>query len=309
MVRAATMYYDQGATMELIARRLGTSRSTVSRLLKRARETGLVEINIHLPGSETVGVARRLAARFGVQAHIVPVQRGAAESEVLDQVSRAAGRLLPSLLEPGQTVGVAWGVTTAAVARNTPPHPIPGLTLVQLNGSTTVASSGLDYAGDILSRLAAAFDASVLAFPVPAFFDYKETRQAMWRERSVRRVLTAQAGAALALFSVGAPGGEVRSHVYVGGYLDTADRASLERDGVVGDVCTVFLRADGTFGGIELNARASGPTPALLAAIPRRVCVVAGRHKAVATLAALRAGVVTDLVVDEPTAGAIDALL
>jgi DNA-binding transcriptional regulator LsrR (DeoR family) len=309
MVRAATMYYDQGATMEMIARRLGVSRSSVSRLLKRARETGLVEITIHLPGSESAGVARRLAARFGVASHIVPVVRGASEAEVLDQVARAAGRLLTALLQPGQTVGVAWGVTTAAVARNTAAHPISGLTLVQLNGSTTVASSGLDYAGDILSRLAAAFDASVLAFPVPAFFDYEETRRAMWRERSVRRVLTAQAGAALALFSVGAPGGEVRSHVYVGGYLDASDRAALKRDGVVGDVCTVFLRADGTFAGIGLNQRASGPTPSQLAAIPQRVCVVAGRHKAVALLAALRAGVVTHLVVDEGTAQALDALL
>jgi DNA-binding transcriptional regulator LsrR (DeoR family) len=36
--------------------------------------------------------------------------------------------------------------------------------------------------------------------------------------------------------------------------------------------------------------------------IPRRICVVAGDSKVVPLLAALRAGVITDLVIDEQTA-------
>ena len=39
---AASMYYAQGETMEVIARHLGVSRSTVSRLLARARAEGVV---------------------------------------------------------------------------------------------------------------------------------------------------------------------------------------------------------------------------------------------------------------------------
>ena len=37
--------------------------------------------------------------------------------------------------------------------------------------------------------------------------------------------------------------------------------AALTADGVVGDVCTVFHREDGSFGDIEINRRATGPTP------------------------------------------------
>ena len=50
------------------------------------------------------------------------------------------------------------------------------------------------------------------------------------------------------------------------------------------------------------------PTPAQLARIPRRLCVVAGTGKARATLAALRARAATDLVIDEATARAVLAL-
>ena len=85
-------------------------------------------------------------------------------------------------------------------------------------------------------------------------------------------------------------------------YLEPEDIATLEAEGVVGDVCTVFLRADGTYEDLSLNERATGPTPAELRAIPRRICSVAGDNKVVPLLAALRAGVITDLVIDEQTA-------
>jgi DNA-binding transcriptional regulator LsrR (DeoR family) len=90
--------------------------------------------------------------------------------------------------------------------------------------------------------------------------------------------------------------------VYSAGYLDEEDVRTLHAEGVVGDVCTVFLRADGSYQDVALNARATGPTPAELHRVPRRICVVAGDNKVVPLLAALRSGVVTDLVVDEVTA-------
>src|SRR5690606_24231211 len=125
---------------------------------------------------------------------------------------------------------------------------------------------------------------------VPAFFDYAGTKEAMWRERSVQRVVELQQRADIALFSVGALRGELPSHVYSAGYLEPDDVTRLDREGVVGDVCTVFLREDGTYRDIEINQRATGPAPDQLRAIPRRVCAVAGDNKVLPLRAALRAG-------------------
>ena len=111
--------------------------------------------------------------------------------------------------------------------------------------------------------------------------------------------------ARLVVFGVGALDGALPSQVYAGGHLSASDRAVLRRQRVVGDVCTVLLRGDGSWRDISLNARATGPTPAQLARIPRRLCVVAGTGKARALLAALRARVATDLVVDDATARAV----
>lgn len=302
VLRAASMYYLQDVKMEVIARHLGTSRSTVSRLLKRARQTGLVEITLRPSSTRAPGLGRSISSAFGIETYVVPVPDSAEEIDRLDQVARTTARLLSSWFASDMILGVAWGTTLAAITRRLQPKATRGSVVVQLNGAANTRTSGIEYASDLIASFATAYGAAVRHFPVPAFFDYPETRQAMWRERSVRRVLDEQARADIALFSVGAVSGSLPSHVYSAGYLDIDDVDVLHHQGVVGDVCTVFLRADGSWQDVPLNARATGPTPAQLRRIPRRLCAVAGDTKAIPLLAALRAGVVTDLVVDERTA-------
>lgn len=298
---AATLYYLQDETMAAIAGRLGVSRSTVSRLLKSARADGVVQISVQTTAARGP-LARDLEAAFGVQAQVVPVRERTPLVQRLDKVAVRAAHLLADLVSDNCTLGLAWGNTVAAVVSHLPPTPTGGSLVVQLNGAANPRSSGVTYAGELLRAAADAFDASVLYFPVPAFFDYPETKTALWRERAVTRVLEAQTRADIAVFSVGSLRGGLGSEVYVGGYLDAEELHGLSRTAVVGDVCTVLLREDGTWEDIALNARASGPTPTQLATIPRRLCVVADPSKAPALRGALRAGVVTDLVVDEGTA-------
>lgn len=302
MVAAASMHYLQDMTMEAIAAHFHVSRSTVSRLLAQARETGVVEIRLRQDPSRAPGLAQAIAARFGIEVHVAPVADSAATDERLEQVAMTTARLLGAWFDSSMVLGVAWGTTLAAIGRHLPRKPTRGSVVVQLNGAANQRSTGVEYAGSLISRFASAFEASVHFFPVPAFFDYPETRAAMWRERSVVRVLEMQQRCDIALFSVGAFGGEMPSHVYSAGYLDRDDVAELSRQGVVGDVCTVFLREDGTSEDLALNERATGPRPEQLRRIPRRVCAVAGDGKVAALRAALLAGVITHLVVDEQTA-------
>jgi len=302
VLRAASMYYLQDLKMEVIARHLGTSRSTVSRLIKRARETGIVEITLRPGRTRAPGLTQTIARRYGIEAYVAPVADSATDIERLDQVAITTAKLISAWYDSDMVLGIAWGTTLAAIGRHLVPKPTRGSSVVQLNGAANTRTSGIEYASDLITGFGAAFDATVHHFPVPAFFDYPETKAAMWRERSVQRVLDVQRRADIALFGVGAVTGGLPSHVYSAGYLDEEDTRRLHDEGVVGDVCTVFLRADGSYQDIELNRRASGPTPSELHRIRRRVCAVAGENKVVPLRAALAAGVVTDLVIDELTA-------
>lgn len=302
---AAHLYYMQDLTMEAIARELHTSRSSVSRLLSHARATGLVDIQIRSPAESAGRLAVVLRERYDVAAHLVPMPDHTSDVDRLERVAMSAGRLLGRFFDANTVLGVAWGSTISAVSRHLVPKPLTGAEVVQLNGAGNTRTTGIIYASELLRRFGGAYGAHVQQFPVPAFFDDPETKRALWRERSMRRVLEVQERMQVALFSVGSPLSEVASHVHIGGYLEPEDYRSLERDRVVGDVATVFYREDGTSDAIALNERASGPDLAQLRRAPRRICVVAGLSKLPSVRGALAAGLVTDLVVDEPLARAL----
>jgi len=302
---AAQRYYLQDLTMDAIAAELGTSRSTVSRLLAFARESGLVEIRIRSPFDAGLELERAILARHKVTAHVVPVPESISDIDRLERVAMTAGRILGGFIDSNMVVGVAWGSTLGAISRHLVPSPTHNTVVVQMNGAGNVQTTGIDYASEILHRFGEAFGAQVQQFPVPAFFDDPATRDALWRERSTKRLLAVQARMDVAVFGLGSPFAEVPSQVYIGGYLDAADYRSLSDDRVVGDVATVFYREDGSSDGIALNARASGPSLTRLRRVARRVAVVSGVQKLPSLRGALAAGVITDLVLDEGLAAAL----
>ena len=304
-LRAAKLYYLQDLTMDSIARDLHTSRSSVSRLLAFARSTGLVDIRITSPLDQVSRVQQQIASRFGVAAHIVPMPSDVSEIDRLERVAISAARILGSFFDSNMTMGIAWGSTMSAVSRHLPSKKTYNAQIVQLNGAASTRTTGIVYASEILRRFGDAYGAYVQHFPVPAFFDDPGTREAMWQERSTRRVLDIQARMDVALFGIGSPYADVPSHVYTSGYLDDDDFQALRDTGVVGDVATIFFRADGSHSGIPLNARATGPGFTVLRRVSRRVCVSSGLSKLDALRGALAANLITDLVVDEGTARAL----
>lgn len=303
--RAAQLYYAQGLTMDDVAAEMAISRSSISRLLHYARQTGMVEIRINSPLEPTSDLEKQLSERYGIAAHVVTAGARATEAERLDRTTSVAAHRISSLVTAHMKVGVAWGATLSRIARALPFKSAPGAQIIQMNGAASGNSTGVDYVDDLLGRIAGAFDATPYHFTVPAIFDDPETRSAMWRERSVRRTLNLQASADLFVFGLGSRLGDPRSHIYSGGYIDREDLKALAQAGAAGDCATVFYRADGSTTGISINDRTSGPSVRTMHGIPQRLCVVSGNRKRDSLRGALAAGLITELIVDDKLARAV----
>jgi deoxyribonucleoside regulator len=302
-VRVARMYYYQERTMQEIADELKISRSKVSRLLKLARMQGVVEVRILDPSTQARALEHRLKATFGLRdVNVVDVPETASQQVWLARVAQAAAAYLSTLMRDGAILAVAWGTTVSAISQRLSPKPLKGVQVVQLNGSGNSHDVGLLYTAEILRHFSEAYGAKTHPFPVPTFFDFPETKRALWRERSVQRILRLQQQADVLLYSIGAVEAGVPSHVYTGSYLEPEDLSELEREGVVGDIATVFFRADGSYRDIPINSRASGPELSLLEGPQDAICVVSGKGKVAGLRAALRGGYLNRLIIDEPTA-------
>ncbi len=296
-IEMARRYYIDDVSTPELAKEMGVSRSTISRLITMARDQGWVRIQVVEPANLVNPNSQWLSEEFNLSEVVGVPNRGDGVSP--DSVPRRATLVVNEIVKDDHSVGIAWGNTTAAIAREITPRALQRCRVVQLNGAGNLKDFELDYAFDILGHFATAWQASAVVFPVPAFFDYASTREALWRERTIDRVRTIQANCDVALFSVGSITADVPSRVHLGGYLNDEDRQQLTEDGAIGDIATHFFTANGSSEGIRLNARASGMAPEDLRQIPTRVCVAQGVGKADALLGALRGGHVTHLVADQ----------
>lgn len=292
--RVAQMYYEQSATQETIAAALNISRPTVSRLLKEAREEGVVQIIINSPFRYVSEVESALLRQFP----------GLRQARVLQTdeplvVARAAASYIGSIVRDGDVIGVSWGHTMEDVSGHLPARPLQGATVVQLNGGVARGGTGTN-AHEVASRFGRAFGAEVYYLQVPAIVDSPGVLDALLQNRETARVLEIGRQATVAVYGIGYPEGQ--SVLVQAGYFTPQYMQGLRRRGAVGDICSRYFTQDGWICDPDLNSRTIGLALPALGKVEHSVAVVSGAHKAAGALGALRGGFLNVLVADEATA-------
>lgn len=303
MLRAAELYYYENQTHAQIAEQLDTSRWTVGRLLERARDLGIVRISIEHPLARHHHLELQLQERFGVRdAIVVPSQ---ADSEATaDAVSHAAAEHLAALRPRPRSVGLSWGRTTSRVAAQLARGWNRGVTVVQTNGGLSLA--GADLVGQALRTMAERGPGQVRLMPAPTIVQSARLGRALRADPSVATTIEAAAHARTIVFS---PGSATSTSVLVdSGYLTVDEVAGLTSRGVVGDLLSHFIDADGQIVDADLDDRTISMDLAALRTCPHSIAVVTGTEKVAVTAAMLTAGYCRTLITDTEVASAVLAM-
>lgn len=300
MIQAAKLYYDLEQTQTEVGRSLGLNRFQVARLLREARETGIVRIEIEPRSTRLPELESALQKAFGLREAIIVREPDEAGAPALPAVAEAAARYLASLGPRLDLIGVSWGRTMSAVAERLPAGWASRIEVVLLNGATHLRSTRTP-ANAVAERFAAAASHGIAALlPVPAILGHATTRDALVADPIISRVLARGEEAPVACFGLG---GIVANSVLVNsGYIDAETMLRLRASGSVGDILGRVIGENGAISDPELDARTIGLAPARLRDKSLAIGVSAGRAKHAAVLAALRARYVNVLVADEGTA-------
>ena len=296
--QVARLFFDRQLTKVEIATRLGISRFRVARLLDRALADGVVRIEFRDTPSQDRGLGRELAERFGIGRCVV------AASDDIAAVARLSAEVVDGLLEPGESIGIAWGSTVARVVRSMPAREDPSIEVVQLAGSSTTLDAAAD-PGDLTRVLAERLGARHHRIHAPAFVESAALRDALLRQPELAAVVARFDGLDVALLGIGAFGGggaAPSSSLLRSGALGTKDAGELTRLGAVGDLLVHPFTIDGRFVAPALAARAIAISIDQLRAVPTVVAVASGVAKVAAVRGALRTGVIGVLVTDATTA-------
>ena len=298
LVRASRLYYELGETQEQVAERLGVTRAHVSKLLKRARAAGVVEIRIVDRLEEPSAAGDALRERFGLKAVHLATAGDPGTDLSRRRVGRLAAQVLGSAIRAGMVVGIGDGaaVSATADALEAPSTPVDA-TIVPLCGGWWHSGAGREP----FRRVADTLGATVHGLLAPGLLDDAATRDALLSHAGVRAVADLWDDLDVALFGIGGP---AWSEATIG----TRAARELDHRGAVGELLIAPFDLEGHFVGDELQARTIAFDARRLPRIPMTIGVAEGATKVAPILGALRAGVVKVLVTDVPTADAVLAL-
>ena len=310
LVRAAVMYYVEGATQFEIARHLGVSRATAGRLVASARSTGVVRIEIVSGITRQVEAERGLEAAYGLEEAVV-IDPADVDGAGNVDLGHGCADILSRRIVPGTVVGLGWSsnpaewiARTAEVlrtARRTATD-VPRVTVVQLAGAAPSDPARVNPMRTV-SAVADALDAGEVLIAAPLYVDTATTVASLRADRGISAALHAGASADICMFGVGHV--TATTPLHVNGYLSDHQLAELQRLGAVGDVLGRFFDIEGReVGGVLAECTLSLDLDALRSR-PLRVAAAAGPERVTPLHAALSGGLANAVVTDTPTAQAL----
>jgi len=290
----AKLHYESDLSQVEIARRLGVSAATISRLLRRARDEGIVRIEIRdLVNPEEIST--RLIERVGLRRAAVI---DAPESGALAALATPAGAFLREAgLGQGSVLAIGWGRAVREVIQAGLPR-IPGVVIVPANGG--MQQSAAHFQINEFVRIAAEQTGGSARFIHAPYLPSVELRDAFLRDPAIRDHIALWDHIDAALVGIGLPHAADAGE---GRLVITPDEQALLH--AAGDVVRHYYDAEGELVPWSGENRLIAISPAQLRSIPLVIGIAASPSKAAAIIGASRAKLINALVTDMRTAEAI----
>ena len=313
MVRCLELYYRQARPQKEIARALGVSAATVSRLLKRAYDEGFVRVELDLPRAEELEAA--LTERFGLREAVVVAAGGRADLK--EELGAAAAAYFEKIASNGIRVGLSCGFTLYETIRQLRERRFRDLALYPLSGESTLKMVDLS-PNTLVGMMAAKYRPHVSAYALPvqhllSLREIERERRRLLRDPEIRSIYEAAQAVDIALVGIGMIGERTPGFCALAESYGVSVKR-LRQLGVVGEInYQPFDSAGHTVDRPELRVlmhRILSVEVGRLQTLSRRpdrhvVAIAGGRAKLDAVRGALAGRFMNVLVTDEDLAAAL----
>jgi len=285
----AKMHYVGDLSQVQIAKQLGLSTATISRLLQRARVEGIVRIEVRdvfAPDELGAELARKLGLAR-VEVVDAPV------SGALPALAAPLSRMLAAAdLRPGNVLMIGWGRTVSAVIEAGLP-PMPGILVVPSTGG--IQQHAQHFQSNEFSRRAAEATGGVPHFIHAPYLPDAEALDFFLADSSVQESVGLWDRIDAAVVGIGQPYGLERP---VGGGATPVEPDLAE---AAGDVVRHYFTRDGQILDWRGEGRMIAVSARQLRATRLVIGLAVGESKAPSILGAARAKLVTALITDTRT--------
>lgn len=300
--QVAHMYYNLDMQQPEIARRLYFSRPKVSRMLKKARELGVVDIHVNRYQDRMTSIEQKMKDLFGLKEAIV-LSKGDENPGEDEGLTNFAALYVSQLLRNNINFGITGGGTVYRVIKKMPKVEVSGMNAVQVIG----ASANQYIAGEareLVNHLSTLLHASGHYLNTPLYIDDLYAKEILLRDPNVSKVLDYMKRLDILLTGIGSFSQAEDAPTWFG-YMTSAHREELASLGAVGSICAQYFDLSGQMLDCEWNRKCVAISSSDMHNTPLTIGVASGPKKVLPILGALHGKHIQVLITDADTAGLI----
>jgi deoxyribonucleoside regulator len=301
IIRAAELFYEQRISQTEIAKILNCSRSTVSRLLSEAVETGIVKIIIKRPVEKIPLLAEEINNYFKLK-EVIVVSGGFSKEQAYQNVGYAAAELLSKIIRPGIIIGISWGETLSYMVRELAEFSfgLKGIEVVQLMGGLGSSDPAID-GPELARKMAECLGGTYSYIQAPAVLETPEIAQHLMKESNIQEVISRAELSEIIITSVGSLKDNLSS-IERSGFIKKEDKADYQSKGAIGHSMARLIDENGNQINHPYNQRVVGVSFDILRKAKWSIGIIASPLKANVVLAAIKGKIFNALVIDDGTA-------
>jgi lsr operon transcriptional repressor len=298
LVRIAWLYYMEDLTQAEIADRLNLSRIKITRYLKRAREKGIVQVNIQSENKRALELESALSNRYSLKdvKVVMSVETRLSQQRLLAQ---GASEWLVPRLESGLTIGIGLSRTISYMPDYFHPKRKIMCDFTDIIGGVTGPASTM-ISLNITSKMAEICGGQSFRLLAPSVVSSKQAYEIILSEPILNEVFQKAQHCDILFQSCG--GVDPGALLYENKSLQSDTLNFLSENGAVGDILGHFVDITGNPVKVPFDELIIAISLEALQKVHLGVLVAGGQEKVKTIHAALKAGYFNVLITDEQTA-------
>lgn len=299
MSSVAFQYYIEGKSRAEISKNTGISASTISRLLKKAKEEGIIETRMAEPYLSCNMLEKQLMEQYGLKRVIVvPVEEETEDNmdSIKKQVALEGARYVQRVIKDGDVLGLAWGGTMYNLIQYLNPCRKVDANIITMHGSIADCDSKLAVRA-LVKRAAMAFGGKHATISYPGLWDSSD--KIKWlKDNQCREMFSLFYKITISVCGVGNAYPNRESPLFRTNYLNENEIEDVRNADVRSDLILRFIDRNGNECNTSLRNRTLSIDLDTYKSIPCKIIAASGSFKADAVTSLLRGGLVDVLIID-----------
>ena len=311
----ASMYYERDMIQSEIAKEMCISRTRISRLLKEAREEGIVQFSVQRIGHRSTELEEIFKRTFRLGDVVVindvrtdPPNARIVRSEVaaangfnhLTILGSYAAEYFESVIEPKMTIGMSWGRSVTETVRHLHRQPDLAVNIIQVLGGVLASGSSVAQM-DVIIQMIHKYKSRGYLLPAPLFIEDRAAHDHIINQPTIAATLELGRCSDILLTGVGDLSKESFAFMWQSFGQEEWVRSLMDLGGV-GFLCGQCYDQDGNVLQDPFNDHIVAVELERLKQIPLVIAVAGGEEKGQAVLGALRGGYINTLITDRSCA-------